>query len=188
MVRYQKVSSQSLLKELQSLAREVHFDHLMSQVFQQSDGVAGDQKIVVDKEYSRSGRLWGAIDVPAAATEAFMAIGSHSLAVVPQDGALSRRGAPPDRCARPKAIDNPGPVPVPTSFVEKNGSTASPGFQRPFLLRCGKNDVSAGSNAELGLLVGVLYVQTDRDFAAGDHCTSGVHGKIQQSNLSADSS
>src|ERR1700722_12419317 len=130
----------------------------------------------------------GAIDVPAAATEAFMAIGSYSLAVVPQDGALSRRRAPPDRCARPKAIDNPGPVPVPTSFVEKNGSTASPGFQRPFLLRCGKNDLSGGSNAELGLLVGVLYVQTDRDFAAGDHCTSGVHGKIQQSNLSAHSS
>ena len=59
MVRYQKVSSQSLLKELQSLARGMHFNHLMPQVFQQSDSATGDQKLVVDEQYSGSGRLCG---------------------------------------------------------------------------------------------------------------------------------
>ena len=59
MIRYQEVSSQSLFKELQSLARGVRFNHLMPEVFQQSDGASGDQKIVVDKKYSCTRRLWG---------------------------------------------------------------------------------------------------------------------------------
>jgi hypothetical protein len=47
----------------------------------------------------------------------------------------------------------------------------------------GKNNVSAGSDADLGLFVDVLGVQTDREFAAGDHCISGIHGKVQQSHF-----
>jgi hypothetical protein len=47
-------NGQPILKKPQRLEGGVHFDHLMSEVFQLIDSTAGDQKIVVHKEYPRS--------------------------------------------------------------------------------------------------------------------------------------
>jgi hypothetical protein len=55
MIRYQEVGRQPFVEKPQSGFRRMRFSDLMSQIFQKSDGAAGDQKIVVDKEYLRPG-------------------------------------------------------------------------------------------------------------------------------------
>ena len=50
-VGYQKICIQSAIKEMERLSRRMRFDHLMSQVFEQGNGAAGDEGIVVHEKY-----------------------------------------------------------------------------------------------------------------------------------------
>ncbi len=58
------------------------------------------------------------------ASGAAVATGSTRLAVVPLPTVLDNCSAPPSCTASPCTIDRPRPVPLPSGFDEKNGSTA----------------------------------------------------------------
>jgi hypothetical protein len=53
-----------------------------------------------------------------------VATGSTSVAVVPFPTVLESCNVPPSCTASPCTIDSPRPVPLPSGFDEKNGSTA----------------------------------------------------------------
>ena len=109
--------------------------------------------------------------------------GSEIVKVVPCPTSLVTRTDPFACCAKPQTWGRPRPVPLPTSFVLKNGSKArvstSGGMPWP---------VSLTAIATLQVLpaAGDHVLGPDAELPALRHGIAGVHGQVDQGNLSCD--